>query len=132
MSDHKWWLKTFDMKGSGVVKLWCSECKKDCGGGSKDHTKAHIDNMFNNFRRSHIMSTTHVRDFCAAKNVNFDDHPQFEASNGRPLTLTPEDHKRLIFRGVEILEGVNAALPDGHKKFSVGEFTGRGYQVLLV
>ena len=119
MSDHDWWLKTFDLNGGGVVKLWCGECKKDCGGGSKDHTKAHIDNLFNNFRRSHIVSTSHVRNFCAAKNVNFDDHPQSEAKNGRPLTLTPEDHKRLISEGVEILEGVNAILPDGHKKFTV-------------
>jgi hypothetical protein len=82
MSDHDWWLKTFDLNGGGVVKLWCGECKKDCGGGSKDHTKAHIDNMFNNFRRSHIVSTAHVRNFCAAKNVNFDDHPQSEANFG--------------------------------------------------
>ena len=119
MSDHDWWLKTFDLNGYGVVKLWCGECKKDCGGGSKDHTKAHIDNLFNNFRRSHIVSTAHVRIFCAAKNVNFDDHPQSEAKNGRPLTLTPEDHKRLISEGVEILEGVNSSLPDGHKKFTV-------------
>ena len=37
MSDHDWWLKTFDLNGNGVVKLWCGECKKDCGGGSKDH-----------------------------------------------------------------------------------------------
>jgi hypothetical protein len=119
MFDHEWWLKTFDLNGSGVVKLWCGECKKDCGGGSKDHTKAHNDNLLNNFRRSHILSTTHIRNFCAAKNVDFDDHPQSEAKNGRPLTLTPEDHKRLISEGVEILEGVNVALPDGHKKFTV-------------
>ena len=119
MSDHNWWLKTFDMNGNKVVKLWCGECKNDCGGGSKVHTKAHIDNLFNNFRRSHIVSTTHVRNFCVAKNVNFDDHPQYEAKNGRPLTLTPEDHKRLIFEGVEILEGVNDTLPDGHKKFTM-------------
>ena len=76
MLDHEWWLKTFDLNGSGVVKLWCGECKKDCGGGSTDHTKAHIDNLFNNFRRSHIVSGAHVRNFCAAKNIDFDNHPQ--------------------------------------------------------
>jgi len=112
MSDHEWWLKTFDLNGAGVVKLWCGECKKDCGGGNNDHTKAHIDNLFNNFRRSHIMSTAHIRNFCVAKNVNFNDHPQSESKNGRPLTLTPEDHKRLISEGVEILEGLNADLLD--------------------
>ena len=34
MDDHDWCLKTFDLNGKGVVKLWCGECKKDCGGGA--------------------------------------------------------------------------------------------------
>lgn len=75
MEDHEWWLKTFDLNGSGVVKVWCVECKKDCGGDSKDHNKSRIDNLFNNFRRSHILSTTHVRNYYAAKKVNFEDYP---------------------------------------------------------
>ena len=119
MDDHDWWVKTFDMNGSGVVKLWCAECKKDCGGGSKDHTKADIDNLFNNFRRSHIVSTLHVKNYCAAKNVNFEDHPQSAAKNGRAVTVTLEDHKRLISEGVKIVEAVNASLLEGQKKFMV-------------
>lgn len=75
LSDHDWWLKSFDMNGSGVVNLWCGECKKDCGGSNKDHTKAHIDNLFNNFRRLHIVNANHVRNFYVAKNVEFEDHP---------------------------------------------------------
>ena len=74
MDHHEWWLKTFDLNGSGVVKLWCVECMKDCGGGSKDHSKSQIDNLFNNFRRSHIMNLVHVQNYCAGKNINFDDH----------------------------------------------------------
>ena len=31
LDDHDWWLKTFDLNGSGVVKLWCAKCKKDYG-----------------------------------------------------------------------------------------------------
>lgn len=50
LNDHEWWLKSFDLNGRGVVKLWCAECKKDCGGDSNDHTKTQIDNLFNNFR----------------------------------------------------------------------------------
>ena len=45
--------------------------------------------------------------------------PSLRPLNGRPLSLTPEHHERLISEGVEILEGVNVALPDGHKKFTV-------------
>ena len=129
MFDHEWWLKTFDMNGNGVVKLWCGECKKHCRGGNKNHTKAHIDNLFNNFRRSHILNTTHVRNFRVAKNVNFDDHPQSEAKNGRPDIITPKDHKCLINEGVEMSEGVNAFLPDGHKNFTMlGNLTTEDYQ----
>ena len=101
MDDHDWWLKSFDLNGQGIVKLWCAECKKDCGGGSsKDHSKSQIDNLFNNFRRSHIVSTLHVRNYCVAKYINFDDHPQSEAKSGRPITVMPEDHRELIAKGV--------------------------------
>ena len=74
--------------------------KRIVGGGNKDHTKSQIDNLFNNFKRSHIVSRLHVRNYCAAKNVNFEDHPQSVATNGRPVTVTPEDHKNLIAEGV--------------------------------
>ena len=119
MSDHDWWLKTFDLNGNGVVKLWCGECRKDCGGGSKDHTKAHIDNLFNNFRRSHIVSTGHVRNFCAAKGVDFDNHLLSKSRDGRSAVVTPEDHKRLIAEGVDIVGSANATLPSGHKHFTI-------------
>ena len=119
MDDHDWWLKSFDLNGNGVVKLWCAECQKDCRGSSKEHTKSQIDNLFNNFRRSHIVSTLHVRNYCAAKNINFEDHPQSTSRNGRPVTVIPEDHKTLITEGVQILDGVNASLPTGHKQFKV-------------
>ena len=56
LDDHNWWVKTFDRNGCGVMKLWCAECKKDCGGCNTDHTKAQIENLFNNFRRSHIVN----------------------------------------------------------------------------
>jgi hypothetical protein len=129
MFDHEWCLKTLDMNGNGVVKLWCGECKKHCRGGNKNHTKAHIDNSFNNFRRSHILNTTHVQNFCVAKNDIFDDDPQSQDKNGRPNTLTLEDHKQLINEGVEMLEGVNAILPDKHRNFTMlGNSTIEDYQ----
>ena len=61
------------------------------------------------------MSTTHILNFCVAKNVNFDDHLQFEANSEMPLTLTPKDHKWLFLEGVEILEGVNVGPLDAHR-----------------
>ena len=49
IDDHEWWLKTFNLNGNGIVKLWCAECEKESSGSSKDHTKVQIDNLFNNF-----------------------------------------------------------------------------------
>ena len=63
----------------------------------------------------------HMRHYCIAKNVNFEDHPQSATKNGRPITITPEDHRVLIARRAKIVDGVNASLPEGHKKFIVLE-----------
>jgi hypothetical protein len=113
--DHMGWLKImFDMNGNGVVKVWCGECKKDVRGWQQESHQSTIDNVFNNFKRLHILNTTHIWNCCVAKKVDFDDHPQFETNNGRPITLSPNDHKRLINEGVETLEGVNVALANRH------------------
>jgi len=82
LNDHEWWLKTFELNGREVIKLWCAKCKKDCRGDNNDHTKSQINNLFNNFRRSYVMSSTHIKNFCVAENVSFDDHPQSETRNG--------------------------------------------------
>ena len=119
ISDHEWWLKSFDLNLNGVIKLWCRECKKDCRGGSSDHTKAYIDNLFNNFFKSHIMSAAHVRNFYAAKNIDFKEHPQSQSKNGWSVTLTLEDQKRMIGEGADSVKTVNATLLEGHKHFTV-------------
>lgn len=80
----------FNMNGNVVVKLWCSECKKDYGGGNNNHTKAHSDNLFNNLRRLHSLNTTHIWIFGVDKNINFHDHPKSEAKNEKPIILTPK------------------------------------------
>ena len=122
LDDHDWWIKTFDLNGYSVVtviKLWCAECKKDYSECNTVHTKAQIENLFNNFRQSHVVSVSHVRNYCEAKHVNFEDHLWSESKNGRPITVTPEDHKQLIAEGVHIMEAVNLTLPEGMKKFAV-------------
>lgn len=118
-SDYDWWLKSFDLNGMGVVKLWCGECRKDCGGGSGEHTKASIDNLFNNFKNSHLVSANHVKNFCSAKNVNFYDHLQSEMKNRKAVILTPADHRRMIDEGVQIVGLVNETLPEGEKPLTV-------------
>ena len=60
-----------------------------------------------------------MKNYCIAKNVNFEDYPQSATKNDRPVTVTPEDHRVLIAEGVKIIDGMNASLPEGHKKFMV-------------
>ena len=119
ISDHDQWLKSFDLNKNGVVKLWSRERKKDYGGGSMDHMKAHIDNLFNNFCRSHIMSTAHVRNFYAAKNIDFEEHLQSQSKNEQSIILTLEDHKRMIDEEADIVKRVNATFLERHKYFTV-------------
>ena len=75
-------------------------------------TDGHVDNP---------VSVSHVRNYCVAKHINFEDHLQSESKNGRPITITPKDHQRLIAEEVQIMEAVNLSLPEGVKKFTVLE-----------
>ena len=119
LHDHDWYLKTFDLNGTGVVKLWYAECKKDCGRGRKDHTEAYIDNLFNNFRQSHIVSVVHIRNYCASKNLDFNNHMQSKAQNGRLIIIIPDNQGGFIAKGIQIMEAVNLGLPEMHNKLTM-------------
>lgn len=69
LEDHIWMLKSWDQNGVAVVKLWCEECKKSIGGDSGDHTKAGVTNLFSNFKKSHIMSVGHAKNYCRCKGI---------------------------------------------------------------
>jgi hypothetical protein len=71
-----WHLKSWDDKDVSVVKLHCGECKKDFCGDFGDHSKCAIHNLFNNFKKSHTLSTLHIRAWCRPKTISFNDHPQ--------------------------------------------------------
>jgi hypothetical protein len=60
LNDHLWHLELWDDKDVPVVKLHYGECKKDFGGDSRYHSKCAIHNLFNNFKKSHILSTLHI------------------------------------------------------------------------
>ena len=75
MEDHAWHLKSWDHNGVGILKLCYGECNVDFRSLSGDHTKATIHNLFNNFKKSHIMSDCHIRSWCKNKGVRYEDHP---------------------------------------------------------
>jgi len=61
LDDHLWSLKSWDQNGRCIVKFWCGKCCKEFGGVSGDHSKFFINNLFGNFKKSHIMSFVHVQ-----------------------------------------------------------------------
>lgn len=106
---HIWMLKSWDQNGVAVVKLWCEECKKPFGGNSCDHTKVGVTNLFSNFKKSHITSVGHVKNYCRRKGIEWKDYPQSgPEKRGKVLILTAEDHKCFVKEGLEIVEIVNA------------------------
>jgi hypothetical protein len=116
LEDHMWCLKSWDKDGVGVVKLFCEECGKDCGGSSGDHSKITINNLFSNFRKNHLLSNQHVRNWCRRKGVNFSDHPQSLSTKTRPIVMTISDHKKAVCDGLQILQMVNREVVDGGGK----------------
>jgi hypothetical protein len=84
LEDHVETLKSFDNNNVGIVKLQCGECQKDFGGSSGDHSKSTIHNLFANFKKSHIMSNVHIRNWCRRKGIPWTEHPQ---SNCRRIKL---------------------------------------------
>jgi hypothetical protein len=107
LEDHVWTLKSFDNNNVGVVKLQCGEYQKDFGGGSRDHSKSTIHNLFINFKKSHIMSNAHIRNWCCRKGILWTEHPQSSVQKDKTLILTAEDHKRAVEDGLAILDMVN-------------------------
>ena len=64
IEDHDWSLRSLDQGGVGVVKLFCGECRTFIGGNTGKNTKTAVTNLFSNFRKSHLISAGHVRNFC--------------------------------------------------------------------
>jgi hypothetical protein len=105
LNNHLWHLKSWDDKDVPVVKLHCGECKKDFGGDSGDHSKCAIYNLFNNFKKSHILSILYIRAWCKQKGISFDNHPQ--TSSDKAVALTTSDHKALVDEGLHVLKKIN-------------------------
>ena len=107
LDDHVWNLKLVDINGVAVVKLHYGECDKDFGGSSREHTKSTINNLFANFKKSHIMSNAHIWAWCTRKRIPWAEHPQSTAGKGKTLILTAEDHKVAVMEGPQKLERIN-------------------------
>lgn len=119
LEDHHWGLRSWDHNGLGIVKLHCKECNKEMGGSSGDHSKLTVNNLFGNFKKSHLMSIAHIKNWCSKHSVKYSDHPQSEVKGSKAIILKQEDHRKRINDGLLILEGVNQTVEEGVKPFTV-------------
>lgn len=92
LKDHAWELKSWN----------CVACRKECGEQSVNHSKITIQNLFSNFRSSHLNSVQHIKNWCRKHNVDYFDH--LLASKGKTVLLSPKEHKKLIQHGTEIIK----------------------------
>ena len=109
-SDHLWKLKTYDHQGVAVVKIFCGECNKESGGFSGDHSRYGVQNLFTNFKKSHLHSALHIKQWCKRRDIPYNDHPKKDGKSSKPVMYSPADHKRLVEEGLSILESVNDSI----------------------
>jgi hypothetical protein len=114
-----WKLKTLDVNDIGVVKVHCAECGKDFGSSTGDHSKLAIHNLFMNFKKSHLMSVVHIRNWCWRKGIRFEDHLQSQGGKDKTVVLTSVDHKCLVLERIEILNALNEDIGEEKKTFDV-------------
>jgi hypothetical protein len=119
LEDHLWNLKFEDHNGIGVVKVHCGECRRDFGSMTGVHSRTTIHNLFANFKKSHLMSTIHVQNWCHWKDVPFTDHPQSAAPKEKLMILTIANHKKLVQEGIKIMDTLNNKILCEKKPFAV-------------
>ena len=87
--------------------MFYKKYKKDFGGGTGDYTKNRVTNLFSNFKKIHVMSVGHIKNWCFKKGIDFYNHPYFVVAKEKTIILTNEDHKRLVREGIDIFMAVN-------------------------
>lgn len=119
MEDHGWSLRSWDQGGAPVVKLYCNECRNFIGGSTGKHTKNTVTNLFSNFRKSHLNSNGHIRNYCRQRGVEFANHPQAGTTRANPVTITGADHKRLVEEGIGVMDTVNDSIDSSKPTFQL-------------
>ena len=117
-ADHKWDLKTYNHCGLAVVKIYCGECKREIGVTGCDHSRIAVQNLFSNFKKSHLHSALHIKQWCRKRGLVYSDHPK-EGKSSKPIILTLADHRRLVEEGVSILQSVNDLISSNDPPFVI-------------
>lgn len=118
VDDHMWCLKSWDKDGKGIVKLYCGECSKLYGNSVGDHSKTTISNLFGNFSKKHLVSTSHIRNWCTRTKTEFSSLPQSE-SKEKGVVMIRADHEKLADEGIHIVDLINDSVDQDHKPFVI-------------
>ena len=110
MDDHCWSLRSWDQDGVAVVKVCCGKCRGLNGRSSGKHTKSVVTNLFSNFRKSHLNSVGHIRNYCRQKGLQVSEYPRAGSSRNNPIVVTAVDHQRMVEEGIGILGTVNESI----------------------
>ena len=108
-----------DVNNVAILGLRREEHGKDFGFISGDHYKASVHNLFTNFKKSHMLTISHMNNWCHYKGLWFEDHSQSEASKGKCIVITPQDHKRVVLKGIQILDDFNKDIDTENMTFIV-------------
>jgi len=69
-----------------------------------------VTNLFPNFRKSHLNTVGHIKNYYQQKEVKFVDHLQAGSTRSNPMVITVADHKSMVSEGIEIVATVNESL----------------------
>jgi hypothetical protein len=130
LDNNIWYLKSWDVYGVGIVKIYCGECVKDFGGNTDDHSNHTISNLFANFRKHYLHTNAHIRSLCRRKGLPYTDYPQSVALKGKAVILSTAEHERLVREGTDIMDNINndSENVDGQKPFyMVGDLESDGF-----
>jgi hypothetical protein len=119
-NNQVWHLKSWDSDGMAVVKMWCGECGKDFGGTSNNQSSLAICNLFTNFKKSHLKTSTHIRNWCRKRGKDYNDHKKGSSSAKKSTTMSRLQQKQAIEVGLENVKIVNASVEEGDPFVVIG------------
>ncbi len=118
-ANHVWNLKTYDHHGVAVVKILCRECKREIGVTGRDYSRSTKQNLFASFKKSHLHSALHIKQWCRKREILYNDHLKKECNCNKPIILTPIHHMLLVEEGFNILHSVNDSISEDDLVFVI-------------
>jgi hypothetical protein len=79
-----------------------------------------ISNLFKNFSKKHLVSTSHIKNWCTRTKTEFNSLPQSE-SKEKGVVMIRVDHEKLADKGIHIVNMINDNVDGDHKPLIIIE-----------